>query len=38
MIRFYNGKTLRFSPELRVTDEEVWVEGTRIVRVARSLT
>ena len=33
MIRFYNGKALRFSPELRVTDEEVWVEGNRIVRV-----
>ena len=30
MIRFYNGKTLRFEPALRVTDEEVWVEGGRI--------
>ncbi len=30
MIRFYNGRTLRFEPSLRVTDEEVWVEGGRI--------
>ena len=33
MLRFYNGKTLRFEPELRVTDEEVWVEGGRIAYV-----
>ena len=33
MIRFYNGKIARFSPELRITDEEVWVEGNRIIYV-----
>ena len=30
MIRFFNGKTLRFAPELRLTEDEVWVEGGRI--------
>ncbi len=30
MIRFYNGKVLRFSPEMRVTEEEVWIDGNRI--------
>ena len=30
MIRFYNGMVLRFSPEMRVTDEEVWTDGNRI--------
>ena len=30
MIRFYNGKVLRFQPELRITDEEVWVDGSEI--------
>ena len=33
MIRFYNGKTLRFSPEMRITDEEVWVKNNKIVYV-----
>ena len=27
MIRFYNGKVLRFSPDMRITDEEVWTDG-----------
>ena len=27
MIRFYNGKVLRFSPDIRITDEEVWTDG-----------
>ncbi|MCR5664049.1 MAG: amidohydrolase [Oscillospiraceae bacterium] len=30
MIRFYNGRTLRFFPELRLGGEEVWVDGSRI--------
>ena len=30
MIRFYNGRVLRFSPEMRLTDEEVWTDGKRI--------
>ena len=30
MIRFYNGKVIRFEPEIRVTDEEVWTDGSRI--------
>ena len=33
MIRFYNGKTLRFSPEMCITDEEVWVKNNKIVYV-----
>ncbi|MBR0354803.1 MAG: amidohydrolase [Oscillospiraceae bacterium] len=33
MIRFYNGRVLRFEPALRVTEEEVWVEGGRIAYV-----
>lgn len=31
MIRFYNGKTLRFEPEIRLTGDEVWVDGGNIV-------
>ena len=30
MIRFYNGKVLRFEPDMRLTDDEVWTEGNRI--------
>ena len=30
MIRFYNGKMLRFEPEMRLTTEEVWTDGNRI--------
>lgn len=30
MVRFYNGKTLRFGGGVRVTDEEVWTDGARI--------
>ncbi len=33
MIRFYHGRALRFAPELRVTDDEVWVDGGRIAYV-----
>ena len=33
MLRFYNGRVLRFDPALRVTEEEVWVEGGRIAYV-----
>ena len=33
MIRFYNGKTLRFDGGARLTDEEVWTDGGRIVYV-----
>ncbi|MBR3294219.1 MAG: amidohydrolase [Oscillospiraceae bacterium] len=29
-IRFYNGKTLRFAPQMRVTEDEIWVEDARI--------
>ena len=30
MIRFYNGKVMRFSPELRICSDEVWVDGSII--------
>ena len=33
MLRFFNGRVLRFEPALRVTEEEVWVEGGRIAYV-----
>ena len=33
MLRFFNGRVLRFDPALRVTEEEVWVEGGRIAYV-----
>lgn len=33
MIRFYNGKVLRFSPEMHISTEEVWTDGARIAYV-----
>ena len=33
MIRFYNGRVLRFEPEMRLTAEEVWTDGSRIAYV-----
>ena len=36
MIRFYNGKVLRFFPSLRITTDEVWVEQNRICYVGPS--
>ena len=30
MIRFYNGRVLRFGGGIHITDDEVWVEGSRI--------
>ena len=33
MIRFYNGRVLRFSPQLRVTEDEVWTDAGRICHV-----
>ena len=33
MIRFYNGRVLRFAPQMRMTEDEVWVEGGRICHV-----
>ncbi len=33
MIRFYNGKILRFEGGAHLTDEEVWTDGGRIVYV-----
>lgn len=36
MIRFFNGRILRFSPEIRITDEEVWTNGSRIAYVGPS--
>ena len=33
MIRFYGGRLLRFGGGLRLTDEELWVEGGRIAYV-----
>ena len=33
MIRFYNGKTLRFGGGMRITEDEVWTDGGSIVHV-----
>ena len=33
MIRFFNGRTLRFGGGMRVTEDEVWVDGGRIAHV-----
>ena len=33
MIRFYNGRLLRFGGGMRVTDEELWIEGGTIAYV-----
>ena len=33
MIRFYNGKTLRFDGGVRLTDDEVWTDGGKIAYV-----
>ena len=33
MIRFYNGKTLSFGGGIKLSDDEVWVDGSSIVYV-----
>ena len=33
MIRFYNGKTLSFGGSIKLSDDEVWVDGSSIVYV-----
>ena len=38
MIRFYNGRVLRFDPELRLTEDEVWVDGGRIAYIGPART
>ena len=38
MIRFYNGKVLSFGGGLKITEDEVWVEGNRIVYVGPART
>ena len=35
MIRFYNGKVLTFKNGTEVTDDEVWVDGSKIAYVGR---
>lgn len=36
MIRFFNGRVLVFEPEIALTDEEVWVDGSRICYVGKT--
>lgn len=36
MIRFYNGKVLTFKNGMKITNDEVWVEGSKIVFVGKS--
>ncbi len=36
MLRFYNGRTLRFGGGMRLTEDEVWTEGGDIVYVGAS--
>lgn len=33
MIRFFNGNIVRFSPDLHITNEEVWTDGGKIIYV-----
>ncbi|MDE6413687.1 MAG: amidohydrolase, partial [Eubacterium sp.] len=35
MIRFYNGKVLSFKNGTEITDDEVWVDGSKIVYVGK---
>ena len=36
MIRFYNGKVLSFKNDMNITDDEVWVDGSKIVFVGKN--
>ena len=36
MIRFYNGRVLRFMPKMRVREDEVWTDGGRICHVGQA--
>lgn len=36
MIRFYNGKILTFKNGTEITDDEVWVDGSKIIYVGKS--
>lgn len=36
MIRFYNGKVLSFKNGIEITDDEVWVDGSKIAFVGRN--
>ena len=36
MIRFYNGKVLSFKNGMNITDDEVWVDGSKIVFVGKN--
>ena len=36
MIRFYNGKVLTFKNGVEITDDEVWVDGNKIVFVGKN--
>ena len=36
MIRFYNGKVLTFKNGVEITDDEVWVDGSKIVFVGKN--
>lgn len=36
MIRFYNGKVLAFKNGVEITDDEVWVDGSKIVFVGKN--
>ena len=33
MIRFYNGRVLRFQPKLTISTDEVWIDGSRIAYI-----
>ncbi len=36
MIRFYNGRVLSFKNGIKITDDEVWVDGSKIVFVGKN--
>ena len=36
MIRFYNGKVLTLKNGVEITDDEVWVDGSKIAFVGKN--
>ena len=38
MIRFYNGRLLSMKNSMEITDDEVWVDGSKIVHIGKSDT
>lgn len=37
MLRFYNGRVIRFTPDVHITSDEVWIDNNKIVYVGPSV-